>query len=984
MTNASALTTGIPQSLVSDGFTLLVQVQPQRSYPHTNTYSISPSLYVAYRTLKAFDVCPSFGKGDFTRGRAFNTTIAYPSSILPSAVCDVKRVSYQGSPAENVTDLQHSTIYNRTCLGLDVTKNATNGPYLSVPQDIISLDPAWSTCTAVLWGASDSPIAPQGGKLPFGHVPYRLGPIALTKQKALVPPPGKISPPTPAPASPVAPPHAPATPTASPMDPGKLSTPPPHAKTGPEGPEQQHPHIADPVKSSANNPMPNPQGHDEQTPNPPNTVQPPTHEKTGAAAVPVALPVPVGGSNEAQDYPKIVSNPPSNHPQPVGEINQGAGFGDGHDTGPDLKPAGTLDQSPEDNSQSTSEIKQKVGSENPAESLNQSPADTVQSAGDISQNAGSEHGHNVNPNLNPAGTLHQSPTDNAQSTSDISQSAGSENPIESLDQSPKDDGQSTSEIDQDFGSEKPAETPDQSPTVNTQSKGDVVQNADSEDGHDAGSDLVPAEALDQSSADNAQSLPSIGGHPLQAASGGGIVIASTTLQPGVQTTIDSTPVSVGENQIVVASSIIPLARPSANPIFTLVNGDIISAGGKAAIVGGTTVALAPNGFALVVNGKTSPLPPPPTPILTVAGQTITAAPTGFAVGGQNVSPGGSVVTYAGSVFSLASDSDALVVNGKTLLFSPPPTPVLTVAGQIITANPTGFVIGGQSILPGESPITYAESVFSLAPDGNALVVNGNTTPLPSPSVSVFKIGSQTITVAPTGFTIGDQSILPGGPAMTYAGSVLSLASGGNALVVNGRTTPLPSPSVSVFKIGSQTITVAPTGFTIGDQSILPGGPAMTYAGSVFSLASGGSALIVNDRTTPLPSLPPFSVFNTGPDIFPAALTGLFAAGTQSFSQDTLVASADDGMLISLAPSESVMDASTVPSGSAARMTQAAASAASGSLIGGGPGPIGSASNRSTGLPFYTGGGGQVQVGVGTVLFALIVSVAVGVVGSRWS
>ena len=45
--------------------------------------------------------------------------------------------------------------------------------------------------------------------------------------------------------------------------------------------------------------------------------------------------------------------------------------------------------------------------------------------------------------------------------------------------------------------------------------------------------------------------------------------------------------------------------PPADPIITLINGDTISAGGQAAIVSGTTVALAAND-ALVVNGKTSP------------------------------------------------------------------------------------------------------------------------------------------------------------------------------------------------------------------------------------------------------------------------------------------------------------------------------------------------------------------------------------------
>ena len=166
------------------------------------------------------------------------------------------------------------------------------------------------------------------------------------------------------------------------------------------------------------------------------------------------------------------------------------------------------------------------------------------------------------------------------------------------------------------------------------------------DGENASLTSDPAYNVNQDPAGRAKPLPSIGGHQIQAASAGGIVVASTTLQPGLQTTIDGTPLSIDNERIIIASSTIPLSPPSstADPIITLTNGDVISAGGPAAIVSGTTVAfLAPHDNndddALVINGHTSPLPqPPPTPapVLTVAGQTLTPAPAGFAVGAQSV------------------------------------------------------------------------------------------------------------------------------------------------------------------------------------------------------------------------------------------------------------------------------------------------------------------------------------------------------------
>ena len=474
-------------------------------------------------------------------------------------------------------------------------ETTTNGPYLSLPQDLTLVDPAWSTCNAVLWGAFDPPTA-------------------LQKATALVPYPGKNSPPTPAPGSPVAPPHAPATVTASPIDPEEQATHFPTPKADPHGPEQQNPHPPDPVKSSANNPISEPQDPDKQKPDTPNPVQPPAYNSNDDPATSAAIPIPLNGGKVAQGDPKVLSDPKSNDPQPSGGTNEGD---------PEADPG---------------------------------------------------HGYNTGP------------------ASD------------------------------------------------------------------------PAEYIDQSPADHAQPLPSIGGYQIQAANGGGLVIASNTIPPGVQTIIDSTPISVGKDQIVVASSTIPLDYPSADPIVTLVNGDILSAGGKAAMVSGTTVALAPNGDALVVDGKVSPLPPPPISILRVAGQTLTAAPTGFAIGGQSLLPGGSAVTYAGSVISLASGS-------------------------------------------------------------NALIVNGRTTPLPSAPISVFKIGSQTFTAAPTGFAVGTQSVSPNGPVVLVDGTLISL--GSSELVIGTSTMSLESAAqAQAGALGSLIVYgfaggANPTGASSNGSNVLP-------------------------------------------------------------------------------------------------------------------------------------------------------------------
>ena len=525
-------------------------------------------------------MCPSFGNGEFRRGRTYSTTIAYPPGVLSTSICSERNDFRQRFSTDNVTEQQHLASYNSTCLGLGAIGDITSGPYQSIPQDIIKLDPAWSSCTVALSGAFDSSIALQKPKI-FGHFFPVIRPnIVLHEATALAPEPDKFSPPTPAPASPIAPPNAPATPTAPPNDPGKPGTHPFAPKADPEGPEQQNPHTPNPIKSTANNPEPGLQGSDKQTPDQPDPEQPSAININDDSAASATISVPLNGGNIAQGYPQVISGPESNDPQTDGEISQG-------------------------------ELK-------------------------------------ANP--------------------------------------------------------------------------ETEQNA--------GSDLTSMGNFDQSPAENAQSLPSIEGHQIQAANGGGIIIASTTLQPGVQTVIDSTPISVGKDQIVVASSTIALAPPSADPIITLINGDIISAGGIAAIVSGTTVALASDRDAFIVNGKTLPLPPLSTPILTVAGQTLTAAPTGFAIEGQSVLPGGPAVTYAANVFSLSPDGDALIVNGRITPLPPASIPVITVGSQTLTPAPTGFAIEGKSVLPGGSAVLVDGTLISLDLSSE-LIIGTKTVPLGS-------------------------------------------------------------------------------------------------------------------------------------------------------------------------------------------------------------------------------------------------------------
>src|SRR5262249_22271602 len=147
---------------------------------------------------------------------------------------------------------------------------------------------------------------------------------------------------------------------------------------------------------------------------------------------------------------------------------------------------------------------------------------------------------------------------------------------------------------------------------------------------------------------------------------------------------------------------------------------------------------------------------------------------------------------------------------------------------------------------------------------------GSTVPI-NPTFTPFTVadgpGNVPITVAPNSPIVVDGTILTaGGPAATIDGTVVSLASGSSYLVVGGSTVPI-NPTFTPFTVadgpGNVPITVAPNSPIVVDGTILTaGGPAATIDGTVVSLASGSSYLVVGSSTIPIsPAFTPFIITN---------------------------------------------------------------------------------------------------------------------------
>ena len=116
------------------------------------------------------------------------------------------------------------------------------------------------------------------------------------------------------------------------------------------------------------------------------------------------------------------------------------------------------------------------------------------------------------------------------------------------------------------------------------------------------------------------------------------------------------------------------------------------------------------------------------PVLTWHGSTYTAdASSDFVIASQTLTPGGTI-TVLGTPIRLASGAaDAAVGSSTQTLASAVITPadIVTIDGQLVTANPTGFAVKGTTVLPGGKGVLVDGTLVSLAPGGTLFVGNSS-------------------------------------------------------------------------------------------------------------------------------------------------------------------------------------------------------------------------------------------------------------------
>ncbi|SLM41074.1 hypothetical protein LPUS_11975 [Lasallia pustulata] len=379
--------------------------------------------------------------------------------------------------------------------------------------------------------------------------------------------------------------------------------------------------------------------------------------------------------------------------------------------------------------------------------------------------------------------------------------------------------------------------------------------------------------------------------------GSAIVYGSNTLAPGSAITVSNTVISLatGASALIIGSSTIPLVIPiaatqsAALPAITF-NSQSLTADsssqfflgsqtlkpGSAITISNTLISLATNVAAVVIGSSTVPLAAPVAgtsvalPVITFNAQLITAnSASDYVFGSQTLVPG-SAIAVSNTPVSLASNAAAIIIGSSTVHLSIPspatskPLPVLTLGSQTITANAaSAYVIGTQTLTPG-SAITLSNTIISLAPGASTLFIGTSTLPLTAPVLTLSKpfpvitINSQVITAnAASAYVIGTQTLVPGS-AITISNTVISLAFGASTLYIGTSTIPLaaavPTGSgvLPVFTYSGSTLTAnAASDYVFGTQTMAPGGPAITVAGAMLSLASDAGFIVEGTQTVAL-------------------------------------------------------------------------------------------------------------------------------------
>ena len=200
----------------------------------------------------------------------------------------------------------------------------------------------------------------------------------------------------------------------------------------------------------------------------------------------------------------------------------------------------------------------------------------------------------------------------------------------------------------------------------------------------------------------------IGGEPVRRAADGGVWIGVSSIAAGAQSTVSGHVISAAASSVVVDGTAFPLAATPVPITDSVLNGKSIRRAadggvligsaplplGSIATVAGNVISVGAS--SVMVDGTLYPLPTAAGAILqqgnNVEPKTLTLA------NGAVITAGGAAATISGTTYSIPADDSGLVVNGKTLPFPPKDPTTTTASGAIGGLIVSGFGNGADKAM----------------------------------------------------------------------------------------------------------------------------------------------------------------------------------------------------------------------------------------------------------------------------------------------
>ena len=283
-------------------------------------------------------------------------------------------------------------------------------------------------------------------------------------------------------------------------------------------------------------------------------------------------------------------------------------------------------------------------------------------------------------------------------------------------------------------------------------------------------------------------IATIAGQVVNLSSSGGIVIGGDTYGPGESAVIGGTPISVGANNLFVGTG----AGAYSVSLPTPATGTYASHG--AITVGGTTIPFNSDREGIIVDGSLLS----EGAVTTIAGIPVSYGASGLVIG-------------TGAAASTVPVTDAMAAGAAAAAAL---TPIATVAGQVLSANPSDpdeiVLPDGQTLSAGGPAATVDGSRISVGPDGELIVAGSTATEtiaLPTHAAPFVMTASGAIFTGTDGAIIAAvETTINGRPEVLLeeSGSIIAtLTTGGAPVTEDGEVVSAGSEGLAVQSKGAE-------------------------------------------------------------------------------------------------------------------------------------------------------------------------------------